>query len=417
VTATGGRRVVLGGYLLEDEIGNGASSVVYAATHTRLGRRAAVKVLDLPPRGQWRERFLRESKLAASIDHPNVIPVYEAGEDDGRMFIAMRYVAGPDLAELLAGAAPLPLARTVRIVGQVASALDAAHAHGLVHRDVKPANILLEAGDHVYLSDFGVAKDPAAGAGLTRSGSFLGSVEYCAPEQIEGRELDGRADLYALACVAYECLTGSPPFHRATEVAVLHAHLNDPTPDAAAARPELPARVSEVVARAMARDRAERFESAGAFAAALERASRGGRGGVHVSRRRLALVGGLAAAALLVGLAAGLALGSGPGRTVTTTDLRLRTVYADGHALADAAASELRVKNWSIALAYARQGYAALARASRSDPYHAYVDYDLGAALTRLGRCSQALPYLRAAARLEPGTQAVKSMLSLAERC
>jgi len=402
----------LGEYVLGEEIGSGASSVVYAATHRRLGRRAAVKVLVLPPRGSWRDRFLRESQVAASLDHPNVIPVYEAGEDAERMFIAMRYVAGADLGELIAEEAPLPLGRVVRIVAQVGSALDAAHAHGLVHRDVKPANILLE-DDHVYLSDFGVAKD-SAGVGLTRTGAFLGSVEYCSPEQIEGRALDGRADLYSLACVAFECLTGEPPFHRPTEVAILHAHLNDVTPDVRSVRGDLPASVAEVLKKAMARTPDERYESGSAFATALERAARSARRQTHVARHRAALLAALAAVALAAGVALGYALRS-PGRGSVTTVQRTVRV-ADGHAYADAAAAQLRVKQYGTALVYARRAYAAL-KDTRKDPYRAYASYDVGAALTRLGRCPAALPYLEQANRLEPHTTAVMQMLALARRC
>jgi predicted Ser/Thr protein kinase len=403
----------LGGYVLEEEIGSGASSVVYMATHERLGRRAAVKVLALPPRGAWRERFLRESQIAASLDHPNVIPVYEAGEDADRMFIAMRYVEGDDLGELIAREAPLPLARVVRIVAQVAAALDAAHQRGLVHRDVKPENVLLE-GDHAYLSDFGVAKDAAAGLGLTRTGGFLGSVEYCAPEQIEGREIDARADVYALACVAYECLTGTTPFHRPTEVAVLHAHLNDMTPDIRALRGDLPAGVADVLKNAMARKPDDRFASAGEFARALERAARSARRQAHVVRHRVVLVAGLVALALAGGVLLGLRLAKpGPGPTTTVS----RTVrIADGHALSDAASAQLRVKNYGQALAYAQRGYAAL-QGTTGDPYLAYVSYSLGAALTRLGRCTEGLPYLEQANRLEPHTRAVTKMLALARRC
>ncbi len=406
----------LGGYVLGEEIGSGASSVVYAATHGRLGRRAAVKVLVLPPRGPWRDRFLRESQVAAAIDHPNVIPVYEAGEEDGQMFIAMRYVDGPDLRELLEQEGPLPLARVTRIVSQVAAALDAAHARGLVHRDVKPANILLETGDHVYLSDFGVAKDPAAALGLTRTGGFLGSVEYCAPEQIEGRELDGRADVYALACVAFECLTGAPPFHRPTEVAVLHAHLHDPAPEA----PDVPRGVAEALQKAMARDPDDRFESGAAFARALERGARATGRRVHVARHLVALLAALALVALGGGIAIGYLLGSRDTKTTTTTAVStvVKTVrVADVHALADAASAQLKIENYGLALGYARRAYAALGSLPAADPYHGYVNYDVGAALTRLGRCPEALPYLRRADRLEPKTKAVQDMLKLAERC
>jgi hypothetical protein len=366
----------------------------------------------LPPHGSWRDRFLRESQIAASLDHPNVIPVYEAGEDAERMFIAMRYVAGADLGELIEREAPLPLGRVVRIVAQTASALDAAHAKGLVHRDVKPANILLE-DDHVYLSDFGVAKD-SAGAGLTRTGAFLGSVEYCAPEQIEGRALDGRADVYSLACVAYECLTATPPFHRPTEVGTLHAHLNDLTPDVRSIRGDLPASVADVLKKAMARDPGERYESATGFAAALERAARSARRQVHVARHRAALLAVLVALSLAGGFALGYALRS-PGEGSVTTLLRTVRV-ADGHAYADAAAAQLRVKQYATALVYGRRAVAAL-KSTTGDPYRAYADFDVGSALTRLGRCSDALPYLEEANRLEPHTKAVGNMLALAKRC
>jgi predicted Ser/Thr protein kinase len=415
VNAGGGPPSVLGGYVMEDELGSGASSVVYLATHARLGRRAAVKVLVLPPRGPWRERFLRESQIAASIDHPNVIPVYDAGEDGGQMYIAMRYVQGPDLRELLEREGPLALGRVVRIVSQVAAALDEAHAHGLVHRDVKPANILLEGGDHVYLSDFGVAKDATA-LSLTRTGGFLGSVEYSAPEQIEGRDLDGRADVYALGCVAFECLTGTPPFHRATEVAILHAHLHDPTPDVRTARDEIPAPVAEAVKQAMARDPNDRFETGAAFSRALERAARSSRRQVHVARHRVALLSGLVAVALLVG--AGLGYAFAPRRALSTTTTLVRTVLvADSHALGDAAYAQIQAKNYPLAVTYAERAYKALPATSPGDPYRGYVNFDLGLALTRLHRCPEALPYLRRANKLEPNEQKIRSALKLAEHC
>ncbi len=198
---------------------------------------------------------------------------------------------------------------------------------GLVHRDVKPANILFEVGDHVYLSDFGVAKDAAA-LSLTRTGGFVGSVEYSAPEQIEGREVDGRADLYALGCVAYECLAGKPPFHRASEVGVLHAHLHDPTPDVRDARDDISDSVSDVLKQAMARAPAQRFETGAAFAHAFDRAARGGRRRVQVARHRLALLGGLVVLAALAGAALGYGLG---GKTTTKTDTVVRTVPVVQH--------------------------------------------------------------------------------------
>ena len=211
----------LGGYRIVEALGSGATSVVYRAEHVRLGRQAALKLLT-PAFGEadFRERFLRESQLAASLDHPSIVPVYDAGDEDGLLYIAMACVEGRDLKTVLADEGRLPLRRALRIVGQIGSALDAAHARGLVHRDVKPANILVADDDRAYLTDFGVVKDLASN-GKTRTGSFVGTIEYGAPEQIEGREVDGRADVYALACVLYECLAGTPPFHRPSEVAVL----------------------------------------------------------------------------------------------------------------------------------------------------------------------------------------------------
>src|SRR5947208_7040533 len=209
------------GYRIVEPLGEGATSVVYRAEHVRLGRPAALKLLT-PGVGEadFRERFLRESQLAASLDHQSIVPVYDAGETDGLLYIAMACVDGTDLKALLAEAGRLPVRRALRIVGQVGSALDAAHAKGLVHRDVKPANILVAEDDHAYLSDFGAVKELASG-GTTRTGAFVGTLEYSAPEQIEGGPVDARTDVYALACVLYECLAGAPPFHRPSEVAVL----------------------------------------------------------------------------------------------------------------------------------------------------------------------------------------------------
>src|SRR5437870_6564829 len=231
----------LAGYRIVEPLGRGGTSVVYRAEHVRLGRQAALKLLA-PVLGEagFRERFLRESQLAASIDHPSILPVYDAGEEDGFLYIAMACVEGSDLKTLLVEEGPLPLRRALRIVGQVGSALDAAHARGLVHRDVKPANILVGDGDRAYLSDFGVAKE-LAGNGMTRTGSFVGTIEYSAPEQIAGQTVGPRTDVYALACVLYECLVGEAPFHRPSEVAVLNAHLKAPPPKLTRVAPELPA--------------------------------------------------------------------------------------------------------------------------------------------------------------------------------
>ncbi len=267
----------LGPYRIERVLGRGGMGVVYLAEQRDLGRKVALKLLapDFADDEAFRARFLRESHLAASIDHANIIPIYEAGEADGTYYLAMRYVEGTDLDERLR-AGPLDPALTIALLAQVAGALDAAHARGLVHRDVKPANLLLadEGGEvpHVYLTDFGLTKKRASQSGLTRAGSTLGTLEYMAPEQVEGGAVDAPADEYALACVAFQCLTGRVPFPRESDVAVAMAHLHDEPPSAVALRPELPAGVDAVLARGMAKDRDARYPTCLAFVTALREA-------------------------------------------------------------------------------------------------------------------------------------------------
>jgi serine/threonine protein kinase len=264
------------GFRIESVLGRGGMSVVYVAEQLRLGRKVALKVLttELAWDEQFRERFVRESHIAATIDHPNIIPIYDAGEADGLLYIAMRFVQGPDLKEVLKRGS-LGVGRTIFLIEQLASALDAAHAHALVHRDVKPGNILLEEStDHVYLTDFGVAKQTTA-RGLTSTGHFLGTVEYAAPEQIEGGPVDARTDVYALGCVLYECLTGVPPFSHGTEHAVLHAHLVDPPPSVSRLRPDLPQAFDGLIGTAMAKLPDDRFGSCGELANAARNAASG----------------------------------------------------------------------------------------------------------------------------------------------
>jgi len=272
----------LGPYRIEAVLGRGGMGVVYLAEQRELGRKVALKLLpdELAHDADFRARFERESRLAAAIDHPNVIPLYEAGEVEGTLFLAMRYVDGVDLATRLREGM-LPSAVGIEILTQVAGALDAAHARGLVHRDVKPGNVLLDraGGDdrpHAYLTDFGLTKQAGSESGLTRAGAFLGTPSYMAPEQVDGTDVDARADQYALACMAFECLTGQVPFKREKEVAVALAHLKDPVPSAVALRPELPAAVDTVLATAMAKDRAARYPTCDAFAADLRTALGGG---------------------------------------------------------------------------------------------------------------------------------------------
>lgn len=315
-------------------------AVVYLAEHLRLGRRVALKVLDpeMAEDEAFRERFMRESRIAAGLDHPNVVTVYDAGESDGVLYLSMRYVEGTDLERLLRGVTKLQPARAVSIVSQCAAALDAAHAEGLVHRDVKPANILLASdgrtsGDRVYLSDFGVTKRLHSGAGLTRTGQFVGTVDYVAPEQIRGEDVDGRADVYSLGCVLFRCLTGGVPFPRQTEVGTIYAHLEDAPPSVSELAPEL-AEVGDVIARAMAKSRDDRFatchELAMAAGRAIEaptptppavRAAEGTRPRArsrarHARRRRIAFLSGAVVAGVAFVTAAALLLPSliGPTR-------------------------------------------------------------------------------------------------------
>jgi streptogramin lyase len=225
----------LAGYRLVSLLGRGGMGAVYLAEDTALGRKVALKLLaaQLTESRRFRERFLRESQLAASLDHPHVVPIYAAGEADGQLYLAMRYVDGYDLKQLLAREGKLAPGRALTLLAQVADALDAAHERGLVHRDVKPGNVLIAAGsgrEHCYLADFGLTKQTASISGLTGTGELVGTVEYVSPEQIRGDAVDRRSDVYALACVLHECLTGEPPYERDSEVATLWAHVNDPPP-------------------------------------------------------------------------------------------------------------------------------------------------------------------------------------------
>jgi ABC-type branched-subunit amino acid transport system substrate-binding protein/DNA-binding beta-propeller fold protein YncE len=246
--------VTVAGYRVESLVGRGGMGVVYRATDLSLDRPVALKLIapELADDEHFRSRFLREPRLAASLDHPNVIPIYEAGERDGQLYLAMRYVEGSDLGSVLERDGRLAPERALRILAQVASALDAAHRHGLVHRDVKPANVLLDEGEHVYLTDFGITKQ--VGGTSTDTGRVVGTLDYLAPEQIRGEDVDARTDCYALGCVLYESLAGAPPFRRATEAETLWAHMQEePAP-----LPGYPA-LETVLRKGLAKDRADRY--------------------------------------------------------------------------------------------------------------------------------------------------------------
>jgi len=268
----------LAGYQIKSLLGRGGMGVVYLAEQLGPHRQVALKLLlDPVAAGEaFRERFLRESELAAAIDHPNVLPVYDAGETDGVLWIAMRYVDGIDLAALLHHDGPLAPEQALAICGQVAGALDAAHTQGLVHRDVKPANILLAVEDdavtQAYLADFGLTKRVGGARGLTVSGQVLGTIDYVAPEQVEGGSVDGRVDQYSLGCVLFECLTGTVPFRGDSDLAVLWAHVHDPPPPIRDHRPDLPAALDDAIGRALAKAPGDRYPSCAAMVAAAQAA-------------------------------------------------------------------------------------------------------------------------------------------------
>lgn len=270
------------GYRIEEFLGAGGMAAVYRAYHEGMGREVALKVLAMALAGDqaFRRRFVREAHLVALVEHPHIIPVYEAGQERGVPFIAMRLVRGGDLRQMVSRDGGMPAGRAAAFLSPVASALDTAHEAGLVHRDVKPANMLVDVGrgrpEHVYLSDFGLARGVDTGgltAGdLTTPGQFMGTPEYAAPEQITGGDVDGRADQYALGCVAYTLLTGSVPYPREQAIAVMYAQLYDPPPLVTAIRRDLPGDVNKVVAQAMQKQPGDRYESCMAFADALREA-------------------------------------------------------------------------------------------------------------------------------------------------
>ncbi|MHA5052597.1 serine/threonine-protein kinase [Streptomyces sp. SD15] len=277
----------IAGYRVEREIGRGGMAVVYCARDLRLERMVALKLLapEMARNDTFRRRFTHESRVAAAIDHPHIVPIFEAGETDGVLYIAMRYVSGLDLRALLDRDGPLPVETALRIAGQVASALDAAHEHDLVHRDVKPGNILVARGtdsdhpEHVYLTDFGLTKKSLSLTGFTTVGEFVGTLDYVAPEQISGRPVDGRCDLYSLACVVYETLAGGPPFQRDEDIALLWAHQYDQPPALSERRPGTAAAMDDVLARALAKVPEDRYSSCLEFVGALRVAAGGGGGG------------------------------------------------------------------------------------------------------------------------------------------
>ena len=262
------------GHRIEGLLGRGGMGVVYLAEHIHLGQRRVLKILapELASDESFRTRFIRESRLAARVEHQNIVPIYDAGDSDEFLYISMRYVDGSDLETLLNKRGALPTSETIAILDQIAGALDAAHRAGLVHRDVKPANILIDLTvrqqGHVYLTDFGLTKRMDSRSRLTKTGLFLGTLDYISPEQSLGRDLDGRADVYSLGCVLYHCLTGEVPFPKDTAAAVIAAHLMSEIPQPTAVRPELPEEINLVIAKALAKSPEDRFATCSLLGAA-----------------------------------------------------------------------------------------------------------------------------------------------------
>src|SRR5512133_3619089 len=318
---------VIAGFRVISLVGEGAMGSVYLAEEIATGRRVALKVLaaELSRDERFRQRFLRESQVASSLDHANVVATVAAGDEHGLLYLAMAYVEGSDLRELLRREGRLDPQRALNLVAQVAQALDAAHGAGLVHRDVKPGNILVapeNGGEHVFVCDFGLARHVSSVSSLTSERGFVGTIDYVPPEQIEGSPIDGRADVYSLGCVLYECLAGAGPFDRESELSVLFAHLNDPPPRVTELRPELPVTFDHVFETALAKSPDQRYSSCGELARAA-RAALAGKTFMRrkvVRRRALAAGAGLVAAA---GAAAGILLaGSQPAHARPTLQLR-----------------------------------------------------------------------------------------------
>jgi serine/threonine protein kinase len=256
------------GYRIERRLGRGGMGILYLAVEPGLERRVALKLIapEAAADEVFAKRFAEESRIAASIEHPNVVPIYAAGEEDGVPYIAMRYVSGLDLSRRLADEGRMEPERAAALIAQLADGLDAIHAVGLIHRDVKPANVLLsgeQGSEHAYITDFGVARNVATESGLTQTGRFVGTLDYVAPEQISGGAVDARVDVYALGCLLFKLLTGEVPFPREGEAARLYAHLNDPPPAPSLYAPGGGMALDDVVVRAMSKQPQDRFPSAG----------------------------------------------------------------------------------------------------------------------------------------------------------
>ena len=316
------------GYRIDELIGRGGMGVVYRAFDLRLKRTVALKLMapELSLDARFRERFSHEAELAISLEHPNVVPIHDAGDIDGRLYLAMRYVDGTDLRAILRAEGALDKDRTLALGRQVANALDAAHTRGLVHRDVKPSNVLLDANEHVYLADFGLTRRLDEEVGPAGEQRFVGTPAYLAPEQVEGGVIDGRTDVYSLGCLLYECLTGETPFVRDSRLAVAWAHLEEEPPRASDRRPELPQAIDAVIRKAMAKEPEDRYATCAALIAAAETAF-GIRSRAR-GRRRLILA--TLGAAMLAAVAAAFLVGGGDATPTVVPDSLVKVDLESG---------------------------------------------------------------------------------------
>jgi len=311
---------VLAGFRIVSQIGEGAMGTVYLAEDAPRGGQVALKVLvgDVAKDERFRRRFLRESRLAATLDHPHVVPIVDTGEEHGVLYLAMEFVEGVDLRELLRREGRLDAGRAIGLVVQVGEALDAAHAAGLVHRDVKPANILIReesGGEHAFVCDFGLARHLSSASSLTTDRGLVGTIDYIPPEQIEGGDIDGRADVYSLGCVLFECLAGTRPFDRESELSVVFAHLNEPPPRLSDLRPELPVAFDNVFATALAKSPGERYSSCGELVEAAHGALHGRTVLPPRRRRRRRVALAVTAAVVASAVACGVVLATRGGST------------------------------------------------------------------------------------------------------